>query len=73
MTPAKFRAARQTLGLRQDQLGDALGLSRTTISRIESGSHPIEPRTALTLRAMVILGADPDHWPDRIDPASPII
>lgn len=41
MTPADFRAARETLGLTQAQLADALGMQRRQIIRLEAGETPI--------------------------------
>lgn len=63
MTPADFRKARQTLGLDQGQMADALGMSRSQISRMETGAAPIEVRTVLSVRAMLYLGPDPAAWP----------
>lgn len=43
MTPADFRAARETLGLTQAQLAEALGMQRRQIIRLEAGETPIKP------------------------------
>lgn len=52
MTPAEFRAARKRLGLTQADLADALGMSRSQVSRMEHGAAPIVRRTVLALEAM---------------------
>ena len=62
MTPAEFRAARQDLGLRQDQLAQVLGFRRDHISRIETGAAPITRTTALAMQALG-MGYRPDGWP----------
>jgi transcriptional regulator with XRE-family HTH domain len=36
-----FIARRQTLGLRQDDIGAALGMDRSTYSRLENGGRPM--------------------------------
>ncbi len=64
MTPAEeFRTARATLGMTQQQLGDALGFSRkrsnVTVCEIETGTrNPSEPVLRL-LRLLVADGARP--------------
>lgn len=50
MQPEELRALRKTLGLSQDEIGGAVGLSRVTIGLMERGAAPIEDRTALALR-----------------------
>ena len=49
MTPADLRAARQTLGLTQRALAEALGVPQATISRWETGTHPIQHPRILRL------------------------
>lgn len=62
MTPAEFRAARESLGLTQAQLAQAMGYgSQTRISEIESRAE-VPPQTALLMRAFVLFGL-PDQWP----------
>ena len=56
MTPAEeFLAARATLGMTQQQLGDALGFRRGkhTICDIEKGRHKPRETVVLLLRALV--------------------
>ncbi len=56
MTPAEeFRAGRDTLGMTQQQLGDALGFKRgkVTICDIEKGRHIPRETVVLLLRALV--------------------
>ena len=64
MTPAEFRAARKSLGLRQDQLAAVLGFERGHISRMETGASPIMPTTALAMQAL-LMGYRPDGWPTQ--------
>jgi len=63
LTPAEFRAARQTLGLTQYQLAAILGMSNDQISRMETGAprSSVKGSTALAMRAMLILGL-PETW-----------
>lgn len=52
MTPAEFRQARKRLGLSQEALAHAMGLSWASIQRKEAGSRPIEQRDVLALEAL---------------------
>ena len=63
MTPAEeFRSSRATLGMTQQQLGEALGFRRgkVTICDIEKGRHNPRETVVLLLRALVAAGARPD-------------
>jgi transcriptional regulator with XRE-family HTH domain len=40
---AKLRSRRVLRGLTQQQLGEMLGMSRSMVSRIETGDRPLEP------------------------------
>ena len=61
MTPAEFRAARESLGLTQGQLAQAMGYgSQTRISEIEKRDE-VPPQTALLMRAFVLFGL-PETW-----------
>lgn len=52
MTPAQFKEARQSLGLTQQGLADALGVSKRTVAGIETGDEV--PRLyALALSALL--------------------
>ena len=56
MTPAEeFRAARDTLGMTQQQFADALGFQRgrQTICDIEKGRHTPRHTVVLLLRSLV--------------------
>jgi DNA-binding transcriptional regulator YdaS (Cro superfamily) len=43
MTPAEFRAALKTLGLRQSWLAERLGVSVSTVNRWATGAVPVAP------------------------------
>lgn len=53
MTPADFRAARETLGLTQSGLADALGMERRQIMRLEAGESPIKTLHEYALRYLM--------------------
>ena len=50
MQPEDMKAARKSLGWTQQQLADALGMSRKAIVEMEGGKAPIEKRTELAAR-----------------------
>jgi len=50
MTPDKFRDARKRLGLTQPQVAALLGVARNTITRWETGTHPVDETAARLLR-----------------------
>jgi len=50
MTPAEYRARRDTLGLTQADLAKELGVSRETVNRRESGEQTIDLEAALAIR-----------------------
>lgn len=54
MSPAEYQAKRKALGYTQAGLADALGVSRETIVRRESGDprNPIGQEVALALAAL---------------------
>ena len=52
MTPATFRAWRKRLGLNRGQAAEALGCSRNTIPRWESGETEIPLYIALACAAI---------------------
>jgi transcriptional regulator with XRE-family HTH domain len=47
------RAIRKMLNLTQVELGDALGLNQSSISRLETGEAPLDQRTRLALEALM--------------------
>ena len=63
MTPADFRAARETLGLTQAQLADALGMQRRQIIRLEAGETPITPLHEYAVRWLL----SAPHQPNGAD------
>lgn len=50
MTGEDVRALRRQAAMSQQEFGNAIGLSRETISRIERGSEDIDRRTELAMR-----------------------
>ena len=52
MTPGALKSAREALGLTQDGLAQALGLSRSAIARMEGGQTRITKAIELALREL---------------------
>lgn len=48
-----IRTARQALSVTQIELARLLGLHQSTISRMESGSLPVDERTSLAIEALI--------------------
>lgn len=68
MTPQAFRATRKALGLTQQQLADALDLSKATIEQYERGTRggadprPVAiPKTVRLALAALKAGIADDH------------
>lgn len=60
----RIRGARQRVGVRQEQLADALGLSRTSITNIERGRQGVQ--AYLLVRIAEVLGRPvADLLPDQ--------
>jgi transcriptional regulator with XRE-family HTH domain len=55
LSPAKIKAARQALGLTQEQLAERLGWQRQAFARIESGER-VDPRFSTALQLAKALG-----------------
>ena len=55
MTPDELRALRKEAGLTQAALAEAIGLSRPTIVLMEGGRMPVERRTELAVRYVVVM------------------
>lgn len=53
-TPEKLRAARTEMGLTQAQLADRIALTGTFIGLMERGTNPIDPRTDLSVRYLLV-------------------
>lgn len=53
----RFRAARLNADMTQEELGDALGLTRASVSNIEYGRQGVYAEDVV--RAAVILGVEP--------------
>jgi transcriptional regulator with XRE-family HTH domain len=49
---AWLRATRDTLGLSQAELADALGITQASVSRMEAGEQPVTRRTRLQVEAL---------------------
>lgn len=54
MSPATYKARRESLGLTQAQLAERLGIARETVARREAGHprNPITPEAALAIDAL---------------------
>ena len=50
MQPDEMKALRKAAGMTQEELADALGMNRVTISGMERGEAPIEKRTEVATR-----------------------
>lgn len=57
MQPEELKALRASVGLTQQQLADALGMSRKMIVEMEGGKSPIERRTELAARYIALPAA----------------
>ncbi|SCW77876.1 Helix-turn-helix [Sphingobium faniae] len=53
MQPDELKALRRDADMTQDQLAEAIGVSRVLIGQMERGQAPIEKRTALAVRYIV--------------------
>lgn len=56
MTFRELHQARRTLGLTQQQLGDALHMTRVMVGLMERGEKTVERRTELAIRYLLIAG-----------------
>ncbi len=61
MTREEFRRIRKRLRMTQVELGEFLGVSSRFVSMLEGGHSPIERRTELAMRYLVVI-SKPDHW-----------
>jgi transcriptional regulator with XRE-family HTH domain len=52
MKPDEFITARKSLGLTQEQLGEALGLSARAIRHYESGSRSIPKLVSVAIKSL---------------------
>lgn len=53
MTPAAYKAAREKLGLTQEQLAELVGVSARTIASRESGQHAVSREAAIAVRSLL--------------------
>lgn len=58
MQPDEMKATRKTLGMTQEQMASAIGMSRKAIVEMEAGKAPIEKRTALAVKYLGLVGAE---------------
>ena len=65
MTPEDIKAIRAARGMTQQDLADALGITRGHISKLEAGTQTAKGAIIVSLRAIGLLG-HPDTWPDYI-------
>ncbi len=54
MSPQEMKFLRTNLGLTQAQLGEVLRVTKLTIGRWESGSHPIDEASEVLMRMLVV-------------------
>jgi transcriptional regulator with XRE-family HTH domain len=52
MTPADYKAARERLGLTQEQLAELVGVTVRTIASRESGQHAVSREAEIAIRAI---------------------
>ena len=52
-----IRQTRKALGATQAELAALLGISQSTVSRLESGALDVDPRTVLALEALAARAA----------------
>lgn len=50
----ELKTLRKALGMSQQELADAIGMSRKSIGEMERGDAPIEKRTGMAVRLLVI-------------------
>ena len=62
MTPAEFRAARESLRLRQSDLDRIMHMAAGYTGKIERGDKPIRALHALAMQAL-LMGHRPEDWP----------
>lgn len=55
MTAVELYQARKELKLTQTQLGDKLGLSREHVTRMETGSRPLQASTAKKVQYLLAM------------------
>jgi DNA-binding XRE family transcriptional regulator len=53
--PAEFHALRDQLGLTQEKAGRIVGLSQPTVSKAETGRHPVSARVLMRLAGLYVL------------------
>jgi DNA-binding XRE family transcriptional regulator len=53
MQPDELKVLRKVAGWTQDELAEAIGVSRVLIGQMERGQAPIERRTELAVRYVV--------------------
>jgi DNA-binding XRE family transcriptional regulator len=53
MQPDELKALRKDAGWTQDEMAEAIGVSRVLIGQMERGQAPIERRTELAVRYVV--------------------
>ena len=60
MTKDEVKRLRKRLGMTQQQLADALGVTQTSVGRWEIGMHQIEEPTARLLKLLVKINTQRD-------------
>lgn len=62
MTPAEFKAARESLGLRQSDLDRVLDMTTGYTGKLEREEKPVRTLHAIAMQAL-LMGYRPDDWP----------
>jgi predicted transcriptional regulator len=56
VTPDQFRAARKTFGLTQQAWGQALGIGREHVAKLEAGTMPVSRTVAILVELYLLHG-----------------
>jgi len=67
----EFRFLRKHLGFSSTAFAQKIGVTLETVSRWESGKHPIDPVAERLLRLLVATSKPVEHYPEDVFPAFP--
>jgi DNA-binding XRE family transcriptional regulator len=65
MTGAEIAARRERCGLTQAQMADYLGIGRTTVWRLETGTESVKRPIEVTVQTMDIGNPSFEEWIER--------